>query len=524
MTVRNLLFRILLLGILDALGLQLAVRLGQEISIFLGIGIAVFILATNIVALHPKLYAWRWILPALAGMCLLIIYPAGYSLSVAFTNYSDGHLLSKEQVIQQKLAERYPSDDGKTYQLYLYRNDAEESFRFWLVDNAGGAYLYAPGADNLTLIAPDDPSVGERDAAGIPLALDGHNRLPAGNALRFSQTLQNFSISAPPNEILITKLSLGEVQEAKELRPRWSYDEATDTLTNLELDQAYHAERGNFVYESPDGEIREVLEPGFPVFIGFDNLLRVVREPQVRDPFWAVFVWTVGFAAISVFSTLALGLLFAMILNSPILPLRPLFRSILIIPYAVPGWLLITTWRGLFNPVYGPVNLGIDSIFGISPEWFSDPQLSKVVVLFINMYVGFPYMMIIALGALQSIPGDINEAAVIDGAGSWQRFQHITLPLLLVAIAPLLVASFAFNFNNFTVIELVNNGGPPMGAATVAGHTDILLSYTYRLAFAGSAGTDYGFAAAIGVFIFMIIGPITYFNFRLIGRLEDLVA
>src|SRR5262249_36855040 len=127
-------------------------------------------------------------------------------------------------------------------------------------------------------------------------------------------------------------------------------------------------------------------------------------------------------------------------------------------------------------------------------------------------------------GAMQSIPSDMYEAATIDGATGRQQFRYITLPMLLVALAPLLVASFAFNFNNFTIIELFNGGGPPISASPVAGHTDILLSYTYRLAFAGGAGVNYGFAAAIGIFIFMIVGPITYFNFRLTRRLEDVVA
>jgi ABC-type sugar transport system permease subunit len=189
----------------------------------------------------------------------------------------------------------------------------------------------------------------------------------------------------------------------------------------------------------------------------------------------------------------------------------------------VPGWLLITTWRGLLNPVYGPVNLALAGIIGVSPQWFSDPLLAKIAVLFVNMYLGFPYMMLIALGTLQSIPQDIYEAAIIDGASARQQLQRITLPLLLVAMAPLLVATFAFNFNNFTMIELLTNGGPPMGAATVAGHTDILLSYTYRLAFSGAGGTDYGFAAAIGIFIFAIIAPITLLNFRLTRRFEEVV-
>jgi ABC-type sugar transport system permease subunit len=128
--------------------------------------------------------------------------------------------------------------------------------------------------------------------------------------------------------------------------------------------------------------------------------------------------------------------------------------------------------------------------------------------------------MLISLGALQSISPDMYEAALIDGANDWQQFRFITLPMLLIAVGPLLIASFAFNFNNFTIIELINNGGPPISAASVAGHTDILLSYTYRLAFSGARGADYGFAAAIGIFIFIIVASLTFVNFRITGALE----
>ncbi len=519
MSTRSLIIRIVLLGILDVIVIQVALALGSQISPLLGIGIAVFTVITNIVFLSERLYPWRWVVPALAGMFLLVVYPIGYSVVVAFTNYGDGHLLTKQQVIDQHLAETFAPEGAPTYKVYIFRNDAQNAFEFWLVDSNGKSYTYVTGQQGLKEIAPDDTSVGERDENGIPKSLDGFNRLPPGGALRFGQTLQNIAIDAAPNTIKITKLGIAEAQEAKQLQPVWSYDPAADTLTNKQTGKVYRNERGNFV--TGDGDTREVMQPGFPAYIGLDNVARVVTDPSIRDPFWRVFLWTLAFAAASVVTTLALGLLFAMLLNARDLPLRILFRSILIIPYAVPGWLVVTAWAGLMNPVYGPFNIGLKSVFGISPQWFSDPGLAKVAILFVNMYLGFPYMMLISLGALQSIPGDMYEAATIDGASIWEQFRSITFPLLLIALAPLLVASFSFNFNNFTIIELMNKGGPPISAATVAGHTDILLSYTYRLAFAGGTGTNYGFAAAIGIFIFMIVGPITYFNFRLTRRLEE---
>jgi ABC-type sugar transport system permease subunit len=130
--------------------------------------------------------------------------------------------------------------------------------------------------------------------------------------------------------------------------------------------------------------------------------------------------------------------------------------------------------------------------------------------------------MLIASGALQSIPEDIYAAAQVDGANTWQKFSKITLPLLLVAVGPLLIASFAFNFNNFNLIYLFNQGGPPMaGTPTPAGHTDILISYVYNLAFSGARGINYGFASAITIIIFFIVGAITLFQFRYTRMWEE---
>lgn len=522
MYLQKLLLRLIFLGIFDAVVIQLAFSLGREIGVPFAIGIVIYAVIVNVVFLRQELFPWRWILPALGGMVLLVVYPIGYSMVVAFTNYGDGHLLSKEQVIDLRRNETFAPDDAPEFDVYIYVNNAQDAFRYWLIDEAGRGYFHNPGVEGMVEVAPDDTTYGERDENGVPLVIEGFNRLPAGGAVRYSNTLQGVVIDAPPYQIRFTRLGLAEAQQANAQLYRWSYDATSDTLTDNQTSEVYRAERGNFV--TGEGASRKVLEPGFPDFIGLENITRAITDRNVRDPFLRVFIWSVVFAGGSVLLSMALGLGLALVLNSRDVPLKPVFRSILIIPYAVPGWLIVTTWRGLLNPVYGPVNLAIAAVIGISPQWFSDPGLAKIGVLFVNMYLGFPYMMLITLGVLQSIPADMYEAATIDGASAWRQFRQITLPLLLVAMAPLLVASFSFNFNNFTVVELFNNGGPPISAATVAGHTDLLLSYTYRLAFAGATGTNYGFAAAIGIFIFIIVGTITFFNFRLTNRFEEIGA
>jgi ABC-type sugar transport system permease subunit len=165
----------------------------------------------------------------------------------------------------------------------------------------------------------------------------------------------------------------------------------------------------------------------------------------------------------------------------------------------------------------------LESTIGWAPPWFTDQWWAKIAVLLINLWLSYPYFMLICSGALQSIPSDFYDAAQVDGAGAWQRFRLITLPLLLVAVGPLLIASFIFNFNNFNLIYIFNAGGPPMaGTPTPAGHTDILISYVYNLAFSGSRGINYGFAAAITIVIFFIVGTLTLIQFRYTRMWEEI--
>jgi len=517
-SLRNLLIRVVLLAVVDVFAVQLAIILGNRVSPILGILLGLFTIFVNVVFLDDRFYAWRWISPALFGMVLLVVYPIGYSLIVAFTNRGDGHNLSKQQALTQFAGEYYAAANAPTYQVYIYRSDAGK-FRFWLVDEQKKTYIATQDETGLAETAATDSSVGELDNAGLPKALGEYKRV---NATQYTQALQNLSIDIPPNRINFKSgLQLtSQSYKVKALLRKYTYDPAADTMTDNETGLVYRNDLGTFV--NTDGEKKLILDPGFESFVGLNNLLRVVRDENVRDPFWRVFVWTIAFALGSVFTTFALGLGFALLLNGRDIPFRPVWRSLLIIPYAIPGYLSAVTWKGLMNPVFGPVNLLVKGFIGVSPNWWSDPALAKVAILFINLYLGFPYMMLICLGALQSIPADMYEAALIDGANSRQQFRFITLPMLLLAVGPLLVASFAYNFNNFTLIQLVNQGGPPISAGTVAGHTDILISYTYRLAFSGAAGADYGFASAISIFIFLIIGTITFVNFRFTRQLEEI--
>jgi ABC-type sugar transport system permease subunit len=212
------------------------------------------------------------------------------------------------------------------------------------------------------------------------------------------------------------------------------------------------------------------------------------------------------------------GLFIAIALNHDGLRFQRVQRSILILPYAIPAFLSLLVWRGLLNDDFGVVN----SILPFDVPWLFDPFWARVSCLLVNFWLGIPYMFLICTGALQAIPGELTEAARVDGASGLQVFRKITLPLLLVAVAPLLIASFAFNFNNFNAIYFLTEGGPYSAEQSVAGSTDILVSYTYKVAFQTGRGGDYGLAASLSILIFLIVAAISAISFTRTKSLENL--
>jgi arabinogalactan oligomer/maltooligosaccharide transport system permease protein len=172
----------------------------------------------------------------------------------------------------------------------------------------------------------------------------------------------------------------------------------------------------------------------------------------------------------------------------------------------------------LLNDEFGIVNQTLHTDI----PWLFDPTWAKVSCILVNVWLGFPYWFLVCTGALLAVPDELTEAARVDGAGPFQVFRKVTLPLLLVATAPLLIASFAFNFNNFNNIYFLTGGGPYEVSQTVAGSTDILISYTYKIAFQGGSGAQYGLAAAVSIFIFFIVAGISALSFWRTRALEEI--
>jgi arabinogalactan oligomer/maltooligosaccharide transport system permease protein len=232
-----------------------------------------------------------------------------------------------------------------------------------------------------------------------------------------------------------------------------------------------------------------------------------------------VLTWTFIFAFLVVLTTFFAGFLLALTFNHPKLKAKKIYRSLIIVPYAMPGVLSMLTWRGMYNEDNGIIN----RIIGSELPWLSDPTLAKAAVLITQLWAGTPYMFLICTGAIQALSSEVLEAAQVDGASPSKIFWKIKLPLVLYSLTPLLIASYAYNFSNFNAIYLLTGGGPQIiESGGIAGHTDILISYTYRLAFTAGKGNDYGLASAVSFLNFAIIAIISVYGFRKSRSVENM--
>jgi len=471
--------------------------------------ILIIIIFVNVVLLLPKAYPIRWMVVGLVLMVLFTIYPIFFTVWVSFTNYGEGHLITQEQAVEQILKEKYLPEAGKAYTWTAFKSP-QGDYALWLKDADGNGYLAKQG-EPLTQPQPGEEGIGELDDKGIPKTIEGYKRLNAIVAAT-DQNLTDIQFGEAG-----TTIQVRSPKEAAELLPKYTYDPDQDAMIEQETGTLYRNLRGTFTSQTG-----QVLRPGFVEIIQFANFREFFISPALRGPLVRIISWNFAFAFLSLLLNFSLGLVIAIMFNDANFPFKKLIRSLLIIPYTVPALLTILIWRGMLNPELGVIDRTLEGLFGWAPPWFTDQWWAKVAILLINLWLSYPYFMLVCSGALQSIPEDYYAAAQVDGANAWQQFRRITLPLLLVAVGPLLMASFVFNFNNFNLIYIFNAGGPPIaGTPTPAGHTDILISYVYNLAFTASRGVDYGFAAAITIVIFFIVGTLTILQFRYTRMWEE---
>lgn len=263
-------------------------------------------------------------------------------------------------------------------------------------------------------------------------------------------------------------------------------------------------------YSSPDHlpPAKTVDWTGFQAFKDLANL-KLWSGAFVRTA-----IWTLVWASLSTLSCYAGGMLIALALLNKKIKFPQIFRVIYILPYAVPGMISLMMWRNLLNGQFGPINAMLKQ-WGLISEtipWLSDFTLARISVLLVNLWLGFPYFMMLTTGVLTSVPADLYEAASIDGANKRVQFFKITLPLVLYQTIPLFIMSFSFNLNNFGAVYFLTGGGPTDLSTTQsgAGATDILMSWMYKLTL---DLRQYNKAAVLAILVFLVIAPFAIYNF-----------
>jgi len=452
----------------------------------------------------------KYIYPGLLFLLVFQLFTMAYTGYVAFTNYGTGHNVSKEQAVNALLAQNERKVDGTAnYPLTIIRDG--DTLGFAIVD--GETVRAGTAEEPMQDIA--DAVISNGRAAEVP----GFDIVPTSEVYT-NQELQK--------EIIALRVPVSEDPEAGSIRTQDAsmgsiyrsilvWDEDADTMTNVDTGVVYAADPsvGSFVAE--DGS---ALQVGWKVTVGFSNFAKAFTDKNYSTALLQVTGWTFAFAILTVLSSFFVGLVLAIIFNDERVRGRKVWRTLFILPYAFPAFMSAMLWKGMLNRRFGVIN---DLFFNDAQiEWLQNPNLARLSILIVNLWLSYPYWFLVCTGALQSLSKETMEASRIDGAGPVRQFRSITLPLLLISTAPLAIASFAFNFNNFTIIWMLTNGGPPMtNSSSGLGETDLLISAIYKLSGVQGGKADFGLASALSVLVFIVVGIVSAIAFRQTKKLEE---
>ncbi|HLR96774.1 MAG TPA: ABC transporter permease subunit [Jiangellaceae bacterium] len=453
----------------------------------------------------------KYLFPGTFFLVVFLITPIVLTVGYSFTNFGDGTRGTKEEAIASIVGNSVEqTEDSPRYALTIATTGSpiDGPFEFYLVDPGTGETFVGSLDQPLTPVAADEVSLVD----GRVTEVEGATILSPREVNSAYEEIEQIAVQVDENSAI---RALG-VNQAFQGTTVLRYDEATDSITNTQTGEVFTVGRVGDSEYFVDQNGERAFSQSWLQNIGTANYERLFTNASIGGQFLTALGWTLVFAVGSMVLTFVVGLFLALSLNDDRLRGRRFFRSFLLLPYAVPGFIALLIWSNFYNRDFGLIN----DLLGTSLNWLGDPTLAKAAVLLTNLWMGFPYMFIVCTGALQAIPDEVKEAARIDGATALQTTIKIISPLLLVAVAPLLVANFAFNFNNFNAIELLTGGGPFPAGEYTRGATDILISMIYRIAFGGS-GADFGFAAAVSVCLFVLTGVIAALQFRITRVLEN---
>ncbi len=522
-SVRGQIIKIIILGIIDALaGTVFFALIGKNQFTFAAI-LAIVTLAVNWIYLRKGGLPAKYLAPGVILLIFLQIYTVFFSGYISFTNYGSLHNGNYESALNATQLAAVEPVEGADYDIKIVRGS--DGVLQLLATNVYDFKVYLGGADYKThplkeITTADGLIIGPD---GFAESVEGFTKLTDDEITNNAVEIVGLKVPFGPDMARDGFIATPDGYSGSLNRFSYTYDEATKTFTTVADGRKFVADnREGFFIEPTTGE--KLNDIGWRTNIGFENFRTIFGDKELRGPLLGVLIWTFQFAFLTVLTTFVLGLGLALLLNDQRIRGLKIYRAVLILPYAFPAFLSAYVWKGMYNTDRGFINNTILNLSdGNKIPWLEQQGPARAAILIMNLWLGFPYMFLITTGALQAIPADLSESAGIDGASSWQIFRLIKLPLLLVSLAPLLIASFAYNFNNFTVIYLLTGGGPILDPTlrVTTGATDILITFVYRIAFGGGVGANYGLASAFSILIFFIIGGVSYFSFKRTKSLEE---
>ncbi len=502
--------KLVLMALVNALGVYVLMAAWHEESWWVFGGMLVILVALDYIYFSRKhTLPAKYVAPGIVFLMIFQVFVILYTAYISVTNYGDGHNLTKDDAVAAILSQNEKRVEGSaSYPLTVVYRGSDLGFA--IIDE--GAVKVGTASQPLEP-APDASVAGTRITA-VPGYTIATQQQIFGNQEAVTNLRVPFSKDAAAGSIRTQNGTVGYLYTST-----FTYDAASDTMTDTATGTVYTAtDHGQFV--DPSGN---ALPTGWRVMVGLENFTKAVTDSQYAGPFFRVLGWNLAFALLSVLTTFLLGLFLAIVMNEEQLRGRKIYRTLLLLPYALPGFLSALIWSGLLNTKFGFINQVL--LGGAEIPWLDDPWLARLSVLGVNLWLGFPYMFLVATGALQALPNDIKEAAKVDGAGPLRTWLSVTGPLVLITTAPLLIASFAFNFNNFTLIYMLTKGGPRFGDTSAPiGATDLLITMVYSISGVdGSAPKNYGLASALAIVIFIIVAVISGLGFRQTRKLEEVL-
>ena len=423
--------KLALMALVNAMGLMVAFSAWRIEAWGIFTGSVVLLVVIDWIYFSRRMVPLKYLAPGVAFLLVFQIFTMAYTAYVAFTNYGAQHNVTKGQAIEVLLLQNERKVEGTAlYPLTFVQRGDELGLA--IVDQGG----VRVGSAQAPLTDAPDAVVAGTTVTQLPgWDVIDTKRLYSDTDLANALQDLRVPVSEDPND---GSVRANNLSQAAVYRSVLVYDADTDTMVNVDTGVVYRATEEGF-FRAEDGSR---LGTGWRVYVGFDNFRRGFIDGDYVGPLLQITAWTFVFAVATVLSSFFLGLILALIFNDPRIKGRTIWRTLLILPYAFPAFLSALLWRGMFNARFGIINDWLGTISGwfgggdVYIPWLQDPTLAKFVILWVNLWLSYPYWFLVCTGALQAVPAEMVEAARIDGATRFRLFRSVQLPLLLVSTAP----------------------------------------------------------------------------------------